>query len=145
MLVNKNIMDNPDANISLEVFNNKTTVKPVFNNKKITMEIHTETEVAVGECGPDVNINDKAGMTALKEDMQAFLQQNILQVIQKVQNEFDTDIFGFGQIIYQDMPDVWKLYKNNWDAGFKELEFIVSSEIEIRNAAHSGKSLTGAE
>ena len=71
--------------------------------------------------------------------------QNIVRVINKVQHEFDTDIFGFGQIIYEDLPDIWKQYKDNWDTGFKELTFEVSCEIKIRNSAHANKSLGGAE
>ena len=66
LLVSKNIQDNPNANISLEIFNNKTTVEPFYNNGIITMKIHTETEAAIGESGPDVNYMDKAGLTALK-------------------------------------------------------------------------------
>jgi spore germination protein KC len=145
LLVNKNAQNNPNANICLEIFNNTTTVKPIYSNGIITMKIHTETEAAIGESGPNVNFMDKPSMTALKKDMQEFLLQNIVRVIQKVQNEFDTDIFGFGQAIYEDMPDVWKQYKDNWDARFKELAFNISCEIKIRNTAHSGKSLEGAE
>jgi spore germination protein KC len=145
LLVNKNAEGNPDANISLEIFQSKTAVKPVYSNGIISMKIQTETEVAIGESGPNVNFSNKSGLTALKKDMQEFLMQNIARVIQKVQNEFDTDIFGFGSIIYQEMPDVWKQYKDKWDAGFKELGFDISCEIKIRNTAHSGKSLKGAK
>lgn len=144
LLVNKNVQDNSDANISLEIFDSKTTVKPIYSQGKITMVIQIKTEAAIGESGPYVSL-DKQGLTALKEDMQEFLLQNIVRVIQKVQNEFDTDIFGFGQIIYQDLPDVWEQYKNNWDTGFKELAFDISCEIKIRNTAQSGKSLEEAE
>lgn len=145
LLVNKDIQGNPDANISLEIFNNKTTVKPVYSDGKITMAIHVKSETAIGEAGPDVDYIDKSGMTALIEDMQEFLEENMLRVIQKVQNEFDTDIFGFGQIICEDMPDVWEQYKNNWDVEFKELEFNITSKIKIRHSGHSQKSLREAK
>ncbi|MPM76946.1 Spore germination protein B3 [bioreactor metagenome] len=134
-------MDNPDANISLEVFESKTTVEPVYSNGVITMKIHIETEASIGESGPDVNYSDRPGLTALKEAMENFLAQNIIRVITKVQQEFDTDIFGFGQTIYQDLPDIWEQYKDNWDTEFKKLTFDVSCEIKIRNSAQAAKSL----
>ena len=145
LLVNKNVQDNPDANISLEVFDSKTKVKPVYSEGKITISIQIKTEVAIGECGPHVNMGDKSGVTKIKEDMQEFLEENIVRVIHKVQSEYDSDIFGFGQLIYQEMPDVWEQYKDNWDDEFKDLTLQVSSEIMIRNAAHSTKSLTETE
>lgn len=80
-------------------------------------------------------------MTALTEDMQLFLQENIIRVVQKMQNEFNTDIFGFGQIVYRDMPDVWKQYKEDWDNGFKNMQFSVACKIKIRNSGQGGKSL----
>ena len=143
LLVNNDAHDSPNSNISLEVFNSKTTVKPIYNDGKITMEIKIKTETAIAEVGPDININDIAGLTALQEDMQKFLQQNIKRVIQKVQSEFGTDIFGFGQIIYQHLPDVWKQYKNNWESEFNNLEFNITSEIDFRNTAQASKSFEG--
>lgn len=145
LLVKNNGQENLNNRISLEVFNNKTTLTPVFRNGRFMMEIHTETEASIAETGPKVNYADKSGLTAVTEDMQIFLQQNILRVIQKVQNDFDIDIFGFGQTIYRDMPDIWKQYKNNWDTEFMDLEFIVSSKIKIRNTATATKALNGVK
>lgn len=145
LLTCDNVQGIPDSNVSLEVFDNKTTVKPIYSNGIITMKIKIETEVAIGESGSSVDYKDKAGMTSLKDDAQEFLVQNVMRVIRKVQDEFDTDIFGFGQRIYENMPDVWKQYEDSWDIGFQELEFDISSEIKIRNTAQSGKSLEGAK
>ena len=145
LLVNKTALNNPDANVSMEIFSSKTTVKPIYQDGKITMSIKVKTEVAVDEVGPDVDITEKTGLGLLKEDMQSFLEQNIARVIQKVQNEFDADIFGFGPLIYQNMPNIWKQYKDNWDNEFKKLNFTVSSDIKIRNTATLSKSLGGAK
>ena len=145
LLICDSIQGVPDSNVSLEVFSNKTAVRPVYSNGKVTMVIQMETEVAVGESGSNVNYKDKVGMASLKNDAQEFLVQNVMRVIRKVQDEFDTDIFGFGQKIYEDLPDVWKQYKNRWDTGFKELGFEISSEIKIRNTAQSGESIERAE
>ena len=141
LLVNYNYQNDPIADITLEVFDNKTTVKPVFSDGILAVDISTETEAAIGESGPDVNYSDSMSMTALTEDMQLFLKENIIRVVQKVQNEFATDIFGFGQLVYAEMPDVWKQYKDDGDNSFKDLQFSVTCKIKIRNSAQAGKSL----
>jgi spore germination protein KC len=145
LLVCEDIQGIQDSNVSLEVFNSKSNIKPEYSDGKLTMAINITTEVAVGESGSRVDYRDKAGMASLKKNAEEFLVQNIMRVIRKVQDEFDTDIFGFGKSVSENLPDVWKKFANGWDTEFKELGFDITSSIKIRNTALAVKTLEGAE
>jgi spore germination protein KC len=52
-------------------------------------------------------------------------------VVKKVQGEFGSDIFGFGNMIYRKDPKLWKKLREDWSETFSGLSVEVSSKIEI--------------
>lgn len=70
-----------------------------------------------------------------------FLQQEIEKLIKDVQKGFGFDIFGFGNIIRQRNPELWKTIEGDWDSIFMELDFNIVSDIQMRNSGHLLKTI----
>lgn len=144
LLVKQKIREK-DAFISLEVFKNKTDVKPTYNDGVITMEIKTRTEAAIGENGSTVNYMEPSNSAVLKAEMEKQLEDGIKKVIKKVQEEYGADIFGFAALLNNAMPEIWNQVKDKWDEEFKKIQVKVKSEIVLRNSGQSIRSLEVGE
>lgn len=130
-----------EANISFEIFNSKTKVKPEYKDGKLSMNISVESDVSIGELGTTKDfINDKE-LIKLKKDIENKMENSIKELIEKVQNKYDADIFGFGLKVKQNMPDVWRRIKDNWDQEFLDININVNVKLNIRNTGLMQKPL----
>ena len=87
-------------NITLEISKSKTKIKPLYSNNKISVEIEIKTEVTIGQHATKVDYISEKGVISLKKVAEEQLEAEIKNVIQKVQNNFNVDIFGFGRTVY---------------------------------------------
>ena len=127
-------------NISLEIFKSKTKLKPRFSDEKLTMNIDIVTEVAIAEVQTSEDyITEKRD--ALKSDAEKKFKALLETVIKKAQNEFDSDIFGFGKIIKAELPSVWRKSQQKGTNLFKELAFDIHVEIKILTSSLSAEPI----
>lgn len=131
--------------ISLEVFRSKTKVQPVINNGKIEFNISVETSTAIDEIGGDADVINDTGRKELEQKAEEQLKRNMLQLIKKMQADYNIDIFGFGVRLQQEKPKVWKNVKNNWMEEFKNVDINISAYIHIRNSSMLSKPLEVGE
>lgn len=138
--INENSLNKMD-NITLEIFKSKTKLKPEFFDKKLTMNIKIKIEAAIGEIDTSVNYIENGKRNKLKKDAEEKVKASVEKVIKKVQNDFDSDIFGFGMITKANIPSVWKNAKKDGKDLFKDLKTNVEVEITIRNSALASKTI----
>jgi len=122
-------------NVSLEIAENKTDKSFSYANGKVTVEIKTDTTVILNEIDEPFDALDIPRIFALEVAAQDKLEQNIGAVVKKVQEEYGSDIFGFGSMISKRDPALWKKLSADWDRLFTELEVKVKPKIRIVNSA----------
>lgn len=121
--------------VTLEIFKNRTNIKPVVHNGSIEMNVSVETIVAIDEIENTENVIDEEGRKKLEAFSENFLKNHIEATIQKVQAEYGVDIFGFGSKLNDEDPKLWKNISLDWGARFKKLKVNVDCKIHIRNSA----------
>lgn len=131
--------DNSTENVTLEIFRNKTKVTPVLNDGKLSMNIKIKTEVSIAETSTPIDPLKSSDIQRLKYIAEKSLEKGVLETINKMQDDFGLDIFGFGNIVKEKMPDLWKEINNDWDEIFKELKVNVDADIHIRGSGHLSK------
>ena len=131
---------NDHDNISLEIGDNQTKRSFEYTNGKIKILLHTETTVYLGEVAGHINALDTQRIDYLETAAEKKLEKNIGSIIKKVQADYDTDIFGFGNLIYKKNFPLWKQLSGSWEARFKKLEVNVSADIHIVNTGALEKS-----
>ncbi len=129
----------PMNNVTLEVFRNKTKVTPMLNDGKLSMNIKIKTEVSIAEASAPIDPLKSSDIQRLKYIAEKSLEKSVLETINKIQDDFGLDIFGFGNIVKEKMPDLWKEINNDWDEIFKELKVNVDADIHIRGSGHLSK------
>lgn len=137
---------NHPPGISLEIFKNKTVVKPVLVNGKVEISVKTHTVMAVDEVQENIDFYTAKGRAEIEKMAGEMLEKELLSVIEIAQKQYKQDIFGFGQRIHKKLPRVWKNLKPDWDEKFAHLKVTVQSKVEIKNTAETIKPiLTGEE
>lgn len=139
VLVNDVGVDGSFTRISLEILKNKTKIKPRYDDPKITIEIQTETNATLDEIVGSENLLEEGALKNLKETSEAALAKNIRNLVKKTQEEYGSDIFGFGKSIKMNVPALWKQIEPEWDALYKTVEVDVKAAIKIINSAIMSK------
>jgi spore germination protein KC len=120
-----------EKNTSLEIFENKTTVTPLISNGKPTVQINFKTKLAISENDPSQDYSTSEGIKDYENHAAAELKDSTMDLIKKIQTEYKSDIFGFGNTFAKNNPDWWKNNKANWDKTFLTLKCTVSADAQI--------------
>ncbi|GKU82623.1 Ger(x)C family spore germination protein [Niallia sp. NCCP-28] len=62
------------------------------------------------------------------------INEDIHQLVTKMQKEYQADIFGFGELLRENDYKHFKKYKNNWDEGFVKSKVYVDFKVKIRRS-----------
>lgn len=118
-----------NENISIETSSLKSTIK-IIDEKNI--------EITISGVGDIYNINNKIDIQDYKEINKiekvwsSSLKKDLTKVIKKVQNKWQADIFGFGNLIYKNNPNTWKKLEKNWNSKyFPNLNIKVKTDLKI--------------
>jgi spore germination protein KC len=126
---------------SLEIFSNKTKVKPMWVNGRIQIQISPETHTGLDEVMTMNGFPDFERKKTIEKLAEQQLQKNMLAVIHKVQREYHSDVFGFGGIIRNSMPKAWEKLSKDWPQEFSELEVVVKPKVIVETSAKTSRSI----
>ena len=122
--------------ITLETLNNKTKIKPVYGDEGISFDIDIKANVFLTESDTSVDYISLQGREKLKKLSEEYLEKRIKNHIKKTKEEFEFDIFGFGNIIRQKNHKLWKDLEEDWDSIFMDTDFNIKCDIRIKNSGH---------
>jgi len=132
--------NNTPVKFTLEIFDNKTKVKPVVNGKNIKININIETKVAIDEIEGTIKFSEDE-RKRIEEIAAKELKKEIENLIGKLQSEYDADIFEFGAKLREDNFKKWKTVEKNWGDVFKNTKVDVTVKVAIKNSALLSKTL----
>ncbi len=131
----------PNSIITLETFDSKTKIKPIYGTEGISFDIKIKTDVFLAELDTTTDYIYPPGRKKLKKLAEEYLEKRIKEHIKNVKEEFGFDIFGFGNIIRQRNPKLWKTLEEDWDSIFMDTDFNVKCDIRIKNTGHTLKPI----
>ena len=120
------------------------TIAILGADSSIEVEMKDDRPVAKVRIQAEANFGETQHMVGRTEDSNLLakaiirrfaeaIRQEVHQAIDKAQEEYGSDIFGFGQAIHRKYPKVWKNLRSNWnDDGFKKLNVTVEVKTKIR-------------
>lgn len=126
---------------SLEILGNQTKVKPSLVDGKIHIQLHTVTRSGLEEVMKTSGFSGNRSIAEIEKLASDALQKDILSVIDKVQQEFHADIFGFGELVHQNLPKAWNTMEENWTDEFNRLDVDVSSKVIIESTAKTTRAI----
>ncbi|QUL55534.1 Ger(x)C family spore germination protein [Paenibacillus tritici] len=136
-------MDDKQGNpaYSLEIISNQTKVKPRIVDGRLQMQIHTVTKTGLDEVMTPQGFGEGESIQDIEQRAGERLQTDILAVIHKLQREYDADVFGFGEMVFEEQPKVWAKVKDHWLDTFADLDVTVSSKVIIQSSAKTSRAI----
>lgn len=120
-----------DKYIMNHVKNIKTKTKIDLKNNKVKIKINGTSTISEINC--KIDLENKETIKKLENDIKEELNKIIFETTKLIQNEYETDVLGYGKIIHKTNPKEWKKIKNNWDETFKNLKIETEININILN------------
>ncbi|GAB2535929.1 Ger(x)C family spore germination protein [Gracilibacillus alcaliphilus] len=119
--------------LALEVVENKTDLKGEWKNGKpqISISIETLVNIADAECAQDFSA--KENVQKVEQEAEKKIKSLVELSIQTAK-EYESDIFGFGEVLRRENPKQWDNIKDNWEQHFLETEAQIDVTIEIKNS-----------
>ncbi|WP_066187939.1 Ger(x)C family spore germination protein [Gracilibacillus timonensis] len=119
--------------LALEVTSSKTKLKGMWKDgtPQIGITINLEANIADAECV--IDLTKEENILALREgadkSIKALVETSILTA-----KEYESDIFGFGEVMKRSHPKIWDKIKGDWPSHFSNLTVDIEVSTEIKNA-----------
>lgn len=120
-----------DETYSFEVMTSKTSLSYELIDGKFKFIVKPLIEVRLVEDSSDVKETSGEEIKVLEEALQKKVIEEMSDVIIKAQNEFESDIFGFGAAIYNKNLKLWNTVKEDWNSNFQEVDFEIKPNVVI--------------
>lgn len=121
--------------ITLELYSSKTWIKPVISNGEIKMEINVTAKAALAENETNKDYCSEDGIAKVQKLGEETIKNHCSRVIKTVQEQYGSDIFGFGLLVKYRYKSAWDELKANWDEKFKTVKYDINAKINITNSA----------
>ncbi|HEX7714007.1 MAG TPA: Ger(x)C family spore germination protein [Bacillota bacterium] len=119
-------------NLVQQVTRAKGRIKPKLNHGKIEAEVEVKEEGNIGEQDGSLKLTGRSMIRALEKNKAAEMRAEIESCLRQCQQEFHSDIFGFGEEIQRKFPQEWKRLGPRWDTEFSHLQIKVRVRAKIR-------------
>ncbi|TQR31030.1 Ger(x)C family spore germination protein [Brevibacillus brevis] len=126
--------------IVIEIIRSKTTVNGKVKNGKPQIEVSVSAEGNVGEVACPIDLSNPQTIYKLEEDVEKKIREKIVSAVHKAQKQYHSDVFGFGQSIYQNDPKGWEKVKEDWDSQFSNLKVKIKTDVKLRRTGKVGNS-----
>ncbi|WP_111440867.1 Ger(x)C family spore germination protein [Psychrobacillus insolitus] len=119
--------------VNVHVDSLTSKLKNTIVDGKPEIEIDIQISGNIGEIDCEIDVTKEETIKMLEKTYEEQVEKNVNETIQVVQNDFQSDIFGFGAAIHQSNPKEWKKIKNQWDTEFSEIKVTVKAKVNIRH------------
>lgn len=123
------------------IFSNNIKTKTKLTSPN-SLDIYIKGIGTIYEINGKINLNKIKNIKKLEKAWNKKLKKDIKETIKKIKEEYKSDIFGFGNMIYKNYPKKWKKLKNNWnDKYFKDLKITIHTNTKIVSTGSLTKTL----
>jgi len=116
---------------SIEILKGRVKNDVEISGRNIKVSVAISITGMLGEETGKINLREPRVVEKVEEATSRVVRQEVECVIRKVQREYGSDIFGFGQVLHRKYPGEWKNMKDNWEELFSKAEVDVTVKTKI--------------
>ena len=106
-------------------------------NDENIFNITIKTEGSVGESWLNQNhLSDNKVLIKIQKLIEQKIEEDATEIVKTMQDEYSTDVFGFGEIIKSKKHKYWDEIKDNWegeDSYFSKAKVVINAEVQVRH------------
>jgi len=124
----------PDKQISVEIVRGQAKREVSLSEGRIKGIVYVDALARIAEVH-ETQYSLKPDIAKIIESETAGrIKQNLVTLIDMAQDNYGTDIFGFGELVYKNEYGFWKSVKDDWDEYFVHMPIDVFVDVKIKRA-----------
>lgn len=127
--------------LALDVFRTKTKLTGEIKEGEPTIHVDIKVEANLADVECKMDLTDPKVVELVQGKTSEKIHNIIETTLDKVQHEYKTDIFGFGEALHRSNPETWKKIRSNWHKIFPNVPVKVVSDVKIRNMGTMSNSV----
>lgn len=130
---------NPENKVTLEISYSQAKVKPVINGQNIKMYIEINIDGNFYEQSGGENLFTLEMFKMIERAAEQELKRQMILSINKAK-ALNSDIFGWGNLVYRQDPELWKQVDGDWDQLFPQIPYEIKVSFALRRSYLTDKS-----
>lgn len=102
----------------------------------MNLNINIEGDIVQNET--HLNLMNEDVMMKIKKEYESALKERVAQTVEKLQQEFKTDVIDFGRRFHQKYPKEWNKERDRWDEKFPEVEVKINVNAKVKRPGYIG-------
>ncbi|XJZ29040.1 Ger(x)C family spore germination protein [Bacillota bacterium Lsc_1132] len=117
---------------ALQIYNSKTrkTARMINGVPLLGVKVQAETYLDADQCMK--NLTKVAAYAKYEKLAEKQIQKQIASTIRKAQRKYQSDIFGFGEVLFRQHSQQFKKVKGQWDERFAAASVNIDVKVKIR-------------
>ena len=117
-----------DKYLTIEMITSKSKI--TTKNQKINIAINIQATINESSC--NVKLNNKQNINYIEKELEKYLSNRIINDIEYIRNEYNSDVFGFLDVIYKHDYNTYLKTKDAWyNDIYKNINISVDTKINI--------------
>ncbi|WP_010281232.1 Ger(x)C family spore germination protein [Bacillus timonensis] len=126
--------------IAYEVIRQNTKVSSTTQQGKPMINVEVQAEGEIGEVEVPIDLTNPHLLLRIETEIEKEIKKEIQEAIKQIQAN-KSDVFGFGEVVHQSDPKLWKKIKADWnDVYFPDLQVDVKVNSFVRRSGLRSKS-----
>ncbi|MQL51371.1 hypothetical protein GFC01_03650, partial [Desulfofundulus thermobenzoicus] len=137
--------DGGPQNISVEILRagrGGVRLEPRLVDGQLSMNIKTRVRVNLVEAqSPGLDLNKPETIKRLEELLNEAIKEEIMAAVTRLQGDYRSDAFGFGQAVHRKYPRLWRQVEGEWEDVFAGMPVSVDVKATIRRTGLVNKPM----
>jgi spore germination protein KC len=109
--------------VSLGIGKSNAKLIPKISNDKVSMTVSLDVNAEIRSVSCSNLKMDTSQIERLNKKLENLVKQEVMSTISKAKDQWQTDIFGFGEVIYRKNPKKWDQMSKQWrTSGLKNMK-----------------------
>jgi len=131
---------NPEQKVTLEISSLQSKVRPMIQDQNIKMLIELSIDGNFYEQSGTENLFTPKVYKMIEKAAEQELKRQMTLAIVKAQS-LNSDIFGWGNLVYKKDPHLWQQVEKDWDALFPTISYEIKVDFTLRRSYLTDKSV----
>lgn len=133
---------NSTAMTAVEILHAESDREVELNGKDVTIRVRIKMTGMLDEQTNSGNWSDISALLVTVDQATAqSIQREVEHTLLKVQKEYQSDVFGFGQHVHRKYPKEWRNMRDNWDQLFSQADIEVQVQAKVTKTGKSSYSV----
>lgn len=103
---------------------------PRLRNQQIEFSIDIHVDASLKSSVKPLDLSSFSSNDLLEKELEEHIKSSVKRIVARINQEFNSDIIGFGQRIYQTYPHYWKEAEPQWN------EELARMNVDVNVTAH---------